>query len=124
MNEKTIDATQLLMDQDIEKILIGTYQGAKSALELSETYGIPTATCFRKIKQLRKMGLLEVDKTVYASGDKKVNYYSANLENAYVYYDSGKLKVRFKVVLQMANDFRRRYEQFAETPSIGRKQII
>ena len=120
MEEKTIDATQLLMDQDIEKILIGTYQGARSALELSEIYGIPTATCFRKIRQLREMGLLEIEKTVYTSNDKKVDYYSANLENAYVYYDSGRLKVRFKVVLQMANDFRRRYEQFADKPSIGR----
>ena len=121
MEEKTIDATQLLMDQDIEKILIGTYQGAKSAQELSKIYGIPAATCFRKIKQLRSMGLLEVKETVYASGGKKVDYYSANLENAYVFYDSGRLKVRFKVVLQMANDFRRRYEQFADKPSIGRK---
>ena len=121
MEEKTIDATQLLMDQDIEKILISTYQGAKSALEISEMYGIPTATCFRKIKQLRSMGLLEVEKSVYTSNNKKVDYYSANLENAYVFYDSGKMKVRFKVVLQMANDFRRRYEQFSDKPSIGRK---
>ena len=121
MEEKIIDATQLLMDKDIEKILISTYQGAKSALEISEAYGIPTATCFRKIKQLRSMGLLEVKETVYTSRNKKVDYYSANLENAYVFYDSGKMKVRFKVVLQMANDFRRRYEQFADKPSIGRK---
>ena len=121
MEEKIIDATQLLMDKDIEKILISTYQGAKSALEISEAYGIPTATCFRKIKQLRQMGLLEVKETVYTSRNKKVDYYSANLENAYVFYDSGKMKVRFKVVLQMANDFRRRYEQFADKPSIGRK---
>ncbi len=121
MEEKTIDATQLLMDKDIEKILIGTYQGAKSAHEISEAYGIPVATCFRKIKQLRSMGLLEVKETLYSSNNKKVDYYSANLENAYVFYDSGNLKVRFKVVLQMASDFRRRYEQFADKPSIGRK---
>ena len=119
--EKIIDATNLLMDQDIEKILIGTYQGSKSAQELSEVYGIPIATCFKKIRQLSNMGLLNVSESVYTSSNKKVDYYSANLENAYVFYDSGKLKVRFKVVLQMANDFRRRYEQFADKPSIGRK---
>ncbi len=116
MDEKEIDATKLLMDQDIEKILLGTYKKSKSVQEISEMYGIPIAVCFRKVRKLSNMGLMEVKETIFSSNSKKVDYYTANLDNAYVFYDSGKLKVRFKVVLQMATDFRRRYEEFAETP--------
>jgi len=118
--DNSIDATHLLMDKDIERILLGTYGKSRSALELSELYGIPIATCFRKIKQLRKMGLLEVN-NIYSENGKNIELFSANLDNAYVYYDSGNLKVRFKIVLQMANDFRRRYEQFAEKSAVPRR---
>jgi hypothetical protein len=110
---RTIDATELITDMDMEKILLGTYQKSRSAPELSEVYGIPVAVCFKKIKTLRKMGLLKVTETVRAANGKKVEYYTANLDNAYVFYDSGRVKVRFTVVLQMAQDFRRRFESSA-----------
>ena len=123
MTEQEIDATKLLTDQDATRILIGTYRAPKSAGELSEIYGIPIATCFRIINNLRRMGLLEVEKTLY-NEDKRVDYFSATLENAYVFYDSGRLKVRFKVVLQMASDFRNRYETFLQSEYKGRANII
>ena len=110
---RIIDATEMITDMDFEKILLGTYQKSRSASELSETYGIPIATCFRKIKELKKKGMLNVTETVRTAGGKKVEYYSANLDNAYVFYDSGRVKVRFTVVLQMAADFRRRFERTA-----------
>jgi hypothetical protein len=108
---RTIDATELITDMDMEKILLGTYQKSKSAMELSEMYGIPIAVCFKKIKILKKMGLLNVTETVRTAGGKKAEYYTANLDDAYVHYDSGRVKVRFTVVLQMAEDFRRRFER-------------
>ncbi len=108
---KIIDATELLMDSDMEKILLGTYERCKCAPELSEMYGIPTVTCFKKIKVLKKRGLLRVTETVRSANGKTMEYYTANLENAYVFYDSGRIKVRFTVVLQMADDFRKRFER-------------
>jgi hypothetical protein len=110
---RTIDASELITDMDMEKILLGTYQKSRSAPELSEVYGIPIAVCFKKIKTLRKMGLLNVTETVRAASGKKMEYYTANLDDAYVFYDSGRVKVRFTVVLQMAQDFRRRFERTA-----------
>lgn len=108
---KTIDATDLLMDSDMEKILLGTYGKSRSAQELSEMYGIQTALCHRKVRILMNRGLLSVTETVQGADGKETKCYTANLENAYVYYDSGRMKVRFTVVLQMAEDFRRRYER-------------
>jgi hypothetical protein len=114
-NEKIIDATNLLNDPDVERILIGTYGKTKSTSELIELYGIPVATCHKKIEFLKDLGLIRVIETVFSPSGKKVEYYTANLDNAYVFYDSGKLKVRFKVVLRMASDFRRRYESSSRT---------
>jgi len=113
MNDRkmTIDATRLLLDPDMERILAGTYEKSRSAIELSKIYGIPIAICHRKIKTLKKRGLLRTMEAIQDSRGKKHERYSANLENAYVYYDSGKIKVRFTVVLQMAEDFRRRFEK-------------
>jgi len=108
-----VDATELLTDMDMEKILLGTYQKSKCAMELSEIHGIPIAACFRKIKALKKKGLLNVTESVRTANGKNVEYYTANLENAYVFYDSGRVKVRFTVILQMAEDFRRRFENRA-----------
>lgn len=116
MNDKNhetlaIDASELLMDADMEKILIGTYNMSSSAPELSEKYGIPIAVCFRKIKILKNRGLVNVVETVKTKDGRTVEYLTANLENAYVFYDQGRVKVRFTVVLQMAEDFRRRFER-------------
>ena len=116
-NEKIIDATNLLNDLDVERILIGIYGKARSASELIELYGIPVATCYRKIELLKDLGLISITETVFSPSCKKTEYYTANLDNAYVFYDSGKLKVRFKVVLRMASDFRRRYESSVRTVS-------
>ncbi len=106
-----IDATELLMDADMEKILLATYNVPRSASEISEKYGIPIAVCFRKIKTLKHRGLLVIVEKLETGKGKAVERLSANLENAYVFYESGRVKVRFTVVLQMVEDFRMRYER-------------
>ncbi|MBA3045444.1 MAG: hypothetical protein KKH41_00570 [Candidatus Thermoplasmatota archaeon] len=116
---RMIDATDLLMDMDMERILLGTCDKPRCAPELSELYGIPVLACFKKIKELKKRGLLSVTETVRTSNGRKIEYYSANLENAYVFYDSGRVKVRFTVVVQMAQDFRKRYERSTGGPDSG-----
>ena len=116
---KIIDATGLVMDTDMESILLGTCDRPRCASELSEMYGIPVAACFRKVKTLKNMGLLSITESVRVSAGRKVEYYTANLENAYVFYDSGRVKVRFTVVAQMAQDFRKRYERSARSAGTG-----
>ncbi len=109
--ERMIDATGLMFDLDIEKILLGTFSRSLSANEISELYGIPLLTCIRKIRKLEVMGLLKKVAVVESPRGKKRDFYTASLENAYVFYDDGKLKVRFNVVLQMASDLRKRVGQ-------------
>ena len=121
--ERMIDATGLMFDLDIEKILLGTFSRSLSANEISELYGIPLLTCIRKIRKLEVMGLLKKVAVVESPRGKKRDFYTASLENAYVFYDDGKLKVRFNVVLQMASDLRKRVGQLGYS-TIYYKNIV
>jgi hypothetical protein len=98
------------LDRDNEKIILGTFEQARSAMEINRLYGIPIADCFKKMRALEKMGLLEIDSFRYSHKGKKILLYKANLQDAYVFYESGKLKVRFEVVLQMTRGIRSRLE--------------
>ncbi len=121
--ERMIDATGLMFDLDIEKILLGTFGRSRNANEISELYGIPLLTCIRKIRKLEVMGLLQKVEIVESSRGKKCDFYTASLENAYVFYDNGKLKVRFNVVLQMASDLRKRMGQLGHSTRYYKKIV-
>ncbi|MFH0816567.1 MAG: winged helix-turn-helix domain-containing protein [Methanobacteriota archaeon] len=110
-----IDATKFVSDVDVEKILLGTYEREMTVRELSEAYGIPIATCYRKVRALEDHGLLSEAKAIMGRDGKIHKFYRANMENAYVYYEDGKAKVRFKVILDVAKDFRERYEALAQS---------
>jgi predicted transcriptional regulator len=110
-----IDATKFVSDVDVEKILLGTYEREMTVRELSEAYGIPIATCYRKVRALEDSGLLVEAKSIMSRDGKIMKFYRANMEQAYVFYEDGKAKVRFKVILDVAKDFRERYEALAQS---------
>ena len=51
------EASQLITDKYSVRILVGTTKKPKSAIELSEKFGIPIAACYRKIRELERSGL-------------------------------------------------------------------
>ncbi|MGI0149730.1 MAG: hypothetical protein ACREDF_09405 [Thermoplasmata archaeon] len=50
-------ARQTVMSEYSARILLGTFDRAASALELSRRFGIPIAACYRRIKELGGLGL-------------------------------------------------------------------
>ena len=111
-----IDATRFMFDNEVERILLGTYKQERSALELSELYGIPIASCYRKIKELKNAGLISTAGSEIGKNGKIVKLYKANLQDAYVFYDNGRMKIRFTTILQMAKDFESRFKTAATSP--------
>lgn len=111
---KIVSASELLMDQDVEKILLGTYKRPRSISEISDAYGIPLVLCYHKANKLLELGLLKTAETMYTKAGKTIYFYEANIDDAYVFYDNGKLKVRFSIVLQMASDLRNRLKGVAK----------
>ena len=108
-----IDATSFVNDVDVEKMLLGAYEKEMSVREMSEAFGIPIATCYRKVRALEDNGLLREARATMGRDGKILKAYRANMDQAYVYYEQGKLRIRFKVILDMAKDFRERYEALA-----------
>ena len=103
-----MDMKELLTDDETEKILKATYHMARNPVEISEIYGIPIARCYRKIKVLQDAGLLEAVSSIKDAKGRKLTYYKANMENAYVSFNNGKLRIRFETLLGMSSAVRQR----------------
>ena len=92
-----LEASKIITDEYSAKILIATYKKPKSALELSRRFGVPITACYRRIHLLEKAGLLVcVDKILTKKG-KRMNIYLSQLKNAYIFFEGGRLKVRFEL---------------------------
>jgi len=93
-----IEASQLITDEYAAKILVATYSKARDALDLSRNLGIPIAACYRRIHSLEDAGLLHCEETVMGEMGKAVRRYRSNLKNAYIFFERGKLKVKFQLI--------------------------
>ena len=90
-------ASSFISDKYAGKILAATYNAPKSAKELSKMYNIPIAACYRRIRELERLGLLVVAGVVYDSRGKGTKLYQSQLNGAYVYLLGERLKVYFKL---------------------------
>ncbi|UCE72983.1 MAG: helix-turn-helix transcriptional regulator [Methanomassiliicoccales archaeon] len=100
-----IEASKIITDEYSAKILVATYKRPKSALELSHRFGIPIAACYRRIHLLEKVGLLTcVDKVLTQKG-KRIKIYLSQLKNAYIFFEKGKLRVRFELKTGTVENF-------------------
>jgi hypothetical protein len=89
--------SQLLTDEYSVKILVATVRVPRSAQEISDSFGIPIAATYRRIRDLEGEGLiLCVDRRLSRQG-KRVCYYVSMLKTAYVFFDNGKLRVKFEM---------------------------
>lgn len=99
------EASQLITDKYSVRILVGTIKRPKSAIELSEKFGIPIAACYRKIKELENAGLLRCVERRLTRKGKRVSMYISQLKTAYLYFENGKLRMRFHLTNGAINDF-------------------
>lgn len=93
-----IEIAQLLTDRYAAKILIATSRRAKSAIEISEQFGIPLAQCYRRIHDLEKAGLIKAVDRVLTREGKRIYLYKALVKSVQIYYEGTKMKVRLKLV--------------------------
>ncbi|MFQ5909627.1 MAG: helix-turn-helix domain-containing protein [Thermoplasmata archaeon] len=100
-----LEASQLLTDEYTAKILLATFKRKMSAQEISRRYGIPIAACYRKIRALEELGLLECVERILTQKGKRKNLYTSRLKNAYVFFEGGKLRVRFHLTTGVIKDF-------------------
>ena len=92
------EITQLLTDEYSAKILVGTFKSPRSAIELSREHNIPVAACYRRIKTLEKAGLIKCVEKALTKKGKRIGLYASQLKNAYIFFEGGKIRVRFELL--------------------------
>lgn len=98
MYPDALELAQLLTDAYVAKILIATSRRPKSALELSERFGIPIAQCYRRIHALEKAGLLTAAERVLTREGKRIYLYKSLVKNVQIYYEGTKVKVKLSLM--------------------------
>lgn len=92
-----LSVSQLLTDPYAVKILVATVKAPKCAQDISDQYGIPIAACYRRIRDLEKFGLILCVERKLSRQGKRVAYYVSMVKTAHVFYEEGKLKVKFEM---------------------------
>jgi predicted transcriptional regulator len=96
---------QVMGDEHSRKILMATHLRARTANELSETNGIPIAACYRRIRVLEELGLLQRDEQMLTQKGKRRWSYISNIHNMELFYRDGKLMARCQLRNGYVNDF-------------------
>lgn len=97
--------SQLLTDEYAAKILTAIMKIPRSAQQLSESYGIPIAACYRRIKLLERYGLIMCKERKLSQQGKRINYYLSMVKNAYIFFEDGRLRVRLDLVSGVSREF-------------------
>lgn len=92
-----LTVSQLMTDPYAVKILVATVRAPKCAQDISDHYGIPIAACYRRIRDLEKFGLIECTERKLSQQGKRVAYYISLVKTVHIFYEEGKLKVKFEM---------------------------
>ena len=89
---EALELSQTVMDPYSARILLGTCEGAVSALDLSRRFGIPIAACYRRIRQLERMGLVYCERALPSRNGKGLQLFRSRLKSVRVTLEEGRLK--------------------------------
>src|SRR6266571_4177770 len=85
-----LQVSQTIMDEYSARILLGTSSGPVSAIELSRRFGIPIAACYRRIKDLERLGLMFCERELPSRNGKGLQLFRSRLK-------SGRLSARVEL---------------------------
>ncbi|OGS49029.1 MAG: hypothetical protein A3K68_01935 [Euryarchaeota archaeon RBG_16_68_13] len=91
---EALDVSQTVMDEYAARILLGTFERAASALELSHRFRIPIAACYRRIRQLESMGLVYCEKALPSRNGKGLQLFRSRVRSVRISLEEGKLRAR------------------------------
>lgn len=92
-----LQLSQAAMDEYSARILLGTFERAASALELSRRFGIPIAACYRRIKELETMGLVYCERALPSRNGKGLQQFRSRLKSIRIALEDGNLRARVEV---------------------------
>src|SRR3970040_174580 len=94
---EALHVSQTVMDEYSARILLGTFDRAVSALELSRRFAIPIAACYRRIKELEGMGLVYCERELPSRNGKGLQLFRSRLKSVRIALEEGKLRARVEI---------------------------
>ncbi len=88
-----LEIANALLDEYSRKIMLSLVDRSKSIEEISEEEGIPISTCYRRVHELLRDGIVKVCETIIQKDGKKYIKYRAAFRNVSVQIDSSKMAV-------------------------------
>lgn len=89
--------SQTVMDEYSARILLGTFDRAVSALDLSRRFRIPIAACYRRIKELESLGLMYCERALPSRNGKGLQLFRSRLKSVRIAFEDGSLRARVEV---------------------------
>jgi hypothetical protein len=103
-----LDISRLLMDDQTNKILIQTSEGAKSAAQISNDSGIPLETCYKKMMLLEEMGLVKRVAMCARGSSQRTGFFISELKEVHIFYYKGKIRVKLEFLTGGEEEFVKR----------------
>jgi len=97
MAMEPLQLSQTVMDEYAARILMGTFEGPVSALELSRRFGIPIAACYRRIKELEGLGLVYCERELPSRNGKGLQLFRSRLMSVRITLEDGNLRARVEI---------------------------
>ena len=97
--------SNLISDKYVSKILMSTYKKPKSVQNISASYGIPIAVCYRKVRQLEHLGFLSCVGDKLNGNGKRVKLYQSQIVNAHFFMEKGKFRARVQLSSGTIDDY-------------------
>src|SRR2546429_9969756 len=99
------DASRLVTDEYSARIRVAPFKKAKPGIDLTREYGIPIGASYRRIHALERAGLIRCTERALTQKGKRISLYMSQLKNAYIFFENGRLRVRFQLATGITKDF-------------------
>ncbi len=106
-----------MADSESRLIINSTLKAPKTAMAIGKELGMPTSTLYRKIADLKRCGLLMVDRIVVREDGKREPAYACTFKE--ISFRTGEKGVELEVVLSERGMVKTWFELFFPTPASG-----
>lgn len=85
-----------LFDGFSYKILMSTIEDSKTVFEICKENDLPVSSTYKKIKKLKDLGLLFIDRIVIDEKGKKVVFYKSKIQSVELVLNNKQVLLQFK----------------------------
>jgi predicted transcriptional regulator len=84
---------EALADEYSRKIILKTISKAESVEDLSRSENIPISTAYRRVNELKEVGLLAVERTILSDDGKKYELYRSSFSSFKIDLEHGEIMI-------------------------------